>query len=107
MIYFWSVFFGILIGAVCLAAAYIARVRPLTKLFGKSVQTERVMDVLVLIFILAVIFIRYYFIPGDWQTVFWKGLVATLCVLVPAVIVFCLGYSLRLRKIAPVDGEKE
>lgn len=107
MIYLWSVLFGVLIGAACLAAAFVARLRPVTKLFGRPVQTERVMDVLVLIFILAVIFIRSYLIKGDWQQVLWKGIVAALCVLVPAVLVFTLGYTLFLRKTAPVKEEKE
>jgi amino acid permease len=107
MIYFWSVLFGVLVGAVCFAAAYYARRRPVMKLFGRSVQTERVMDIVVLAFLLVIIFIRYYFIPGDWQRIFWKGALATLCVLVPAALVMWLGYALILRKKYPVAAEEK
>ena len=101
MIYFISVLFGILIGLAGLAAAWYAMKKPETKLFGKAVSTERVMDVLMLLFIFLVIFVRSYLVPGDWQRVFWKGVIATVCVAAPAVLIIWLGYALLLRPRFP------
>lgn len=103
-----SVIFGLLIGVAGVIAAYIARKHPTMRLFGRKVQTERVMDVLVLLFMFIVIFIRAYLVPGDWQKVFWKGLVAMLCVLVPAALTIWFGYTLFLKKRFPVeDGDED
>lgn len=101
MIYFISVLFGVLIGLAGLAAAYYAMKKPETKLFGKTVSTERVMDVVFLLFLFLVIFLRSFLVQGDWQRVFWKGLIATLCVVVPAVVILWLGYTLVLRPRFP------
>lgn len=107
MIYFVSVLFGVLIGIAGLLAAWFAMKKPEMRLFGRSVSTERVMDVAMLIFIFAVIFIRSYIVPGEWQHVFWKGVLATVCVAVPAVLIIWLGYTLVLRPRFPRNKEKE
>ena len=103
----FSVLFGIAIGIVGLFAAYLARKRPTMKLFKKTVQTERVMDVLFLLFVFIVVFLRAYLLAGDWQRVLWKAIVAMLCSLIPAVLIIWLGYRLILQKRVPVDGDPE
>ncbi|MBO4848852.1 MAG: hypothetical protein J5586_06845 [Clostridia bacterium] len=103
----FSVLFGIVIGLVGLLAAYIARKRPTMKLFKKTVQTERVMDVLFLLFVFVAVFLRAFLLAGDWQRVLWKAIVATVCALIPAVLIIWLGYRLILQKRVPVAEDPE
>ena len=101
MLYLYSVLFGIAIGAAGFVAALIARKHPEMKLFGKYVQTERVMDVAFLLFLSAVLFVRLCFLPSAAELGLVRTILSIAIALVVAVLILWLGYRLILQKKYP------
>ncbi|MCR5808310.1 MAG: hypothetical protein K6G56_01970 [Clostridiales bacterium] len=103
MFWLYIALFGAVVGLVGFAAAYCARKKPVIKLFGSPVQTERAMDVAFLVFLILANVLRGYFFPGYWEKDIKLDLLAAVCVIAPAVLILVVGDRLILRKRFPAD----
>lgn len=98
MIYLWSFLFGAAIGGVGFLAALTAKKHPETPLFGKTVETERVMDVVFLLFVAAVEVMRLVLLPSGSELGVTTSVLTTLVTAATAVVIIWLGYRLVIRK---------
>lgn len=105
MYWLWLVLFGCGVGIAGFAAAYAARKKPEMKLFGKPVQTERVMDVVFVVFLILANMLRGLLFPKYWDKNVGLDILAAVCIIVPAVLILIFGDQLILRKRFPVNEE--